>query len=100
MKISKDVGNITPSEQERIDELDANDSFKVLYITRARGGWLLVDIEKLNVRKTEEHEWPFKYSTRMYGKRGSLLQTRSGNIYEDYDLVDDYSCCNFGSHSR
>jgi len=98
MKISADVGKITPSEQKRIDELDGNDKFKVLYVTRAAGGWLLIDIEKIEVRKTDKHEWPFKYCTRMYGKRGSLLQIRSGNIYEDYYLIDDFSRCNFGSH--
>ena len=97
-RISKDVGRITPSEQNRIDELKENDLFKILYITRAAGGWLLVDIEKVKVRKTDKHEPPFKYSTRMYGKRGSLLQIRSGNIYEDYYLIDDFSRCNFGSH--
>ena len=95
MKISEDVGNLTPSEQKRIDELRGWDEVKVLYVTRALGGWLLIDVEYLKVRKTEKHEWPFRYKTRMYGKRGALLKIRSGNVYEDYDLVDDYTQTNF-----
>jgi len=95
MTISKHVGKLTPSEQKRIDEMKNNDDLNILYITRARGGWLLVDFEKLSVRKTDKHEWPFRYKTRIYGKRGKLLQTKSGNIYEDFDLIDDYTVCKF-----
>jgi len=96
-KISKDVDKLTPSEQKRVDEINERDDVNILYITRARGGWLLIDIEYPNVRKTEKHEWPFRYKTRVYGKRGALLEIRSGNIYEDYDLVDNYSVTSFGS---
>lgn len=91
MKISKYLGITTPSEDKVIKHAMDNSLWKVLHITRSTGGYLIISIEKIGVRKTKKHVPPFKYQNRVYNKWGKLKFYKTGNIWDCDDIIDDFT---------
>lgn len=85
----------TPSEQKVIDNYKNSETYKLLHICRTRlnAGFLLIYVERKQVRKTKKHKPPFKYFRVVVNKWGKIRTRYSGNIWDDEsnDIIDDFT---------
>lgn len=89
------VGRLTPSETRVIEKWRAADIYKLLAVWRSKGGDLVLVIETIAVRKTKKHKPPFKYRKRAFNKWGKQVWYKAGNIFDDGDIVDDWTGSNW-----